>query len=115
MNKSTHSDQSVTCPLCGQTVPIKSHPSPAWRSMLPHNHNGEQCPGTGRGLAEARELAGSPDLGDANRPQVHVHTDDNPDEVRCFYEVPDALARRIQPQGDRRTFAQCLADLMGTP
>lgn len=48
------------------------------------------------------------------RSTVHVHTDHNPDSVRVFYEVPDALAKRIQPAGDRRTFTQCLADLVET-
>lgn len=26
--------------------------------------------------------------------------------------VPDAIVQRVQPEGDRRTFAQCLADLL---
>lgn len=47
----------------------------------------------------------------AERPRIFVHTDHNPDLVSSFYEIPDAIARRIQPPGDRRTFAQCLADL----
>lgn len=54
-----------------------------------------------------------PTVGQSERPQIFVHTDHNPDEIRTFYEVPDAIARRIQPYSDRRTFAQCLADLAG--
>ena len=49
---------------------------------------------------------------DADNAVVYVHTDHNPDEVRSFYEIPDALARLVQPTGDRRTFAQALADLV---
>lgn len=46
-----------------------------------------------------------------DRPTIHVHTDHSPDKVRTFYEIPDAIARRLQPDGDTRTFVQCLADL----
>lgn len=46
------------------------------------------------------------------RPRVHVETDHNPDEVRGFYEIPDALAQMVRPEGESRTFAQCLADLL---
>ena len=46
-----------------------------------------------------------------DRPQLIVHTDHNPDEIRSFYEIPDAIARLVQSTGDQRTFAQCLADL----
>lgn len=45
------------------------------------------------------------------RGELYVHTDHNPDEVRVFYEVPDAVAALIRPAGDPRTFAQALADL----
>lgn len=48
--------ESVCCPICGQAVAIKDHPSLAWRTMLPHDHDGELCVGTGRGLTEAREF-----------------------------------------------------------
>lgn len=47
-----------------------------------------------------------------DRPQIIVHTDHNPDGVRSFYEIPDATARLLQPDDDRRTFVQCLADLV---
>lgn len=46
------------------------------------------------------------------RPVVYVHNDYSPDDVRIFYEVPEAIARRIQPANDRRTFAKCLADML---
>jgi len=46
------------------------------------------------------------------RPQVIVHTDHNPDEVRSFYEVPGALVNLIRPSDDERTFVQALADLV---
>jgi hypothetical protein len=54
-------------------------------------------------------------MGQSERPVVQVHTDHNPDPVRCFYEIPDAVARRLQPDGDKRTFVQCLADLLDGP
>lgn len=47
-----------------------------------------------------------------NRPTVYVNADHNPDDVRCFYEIPEALAKRILPNNDRRTFAGALADLL---
>lgn len=31
-----------------------------------------------------------------DRPQLHVDHDFNPDEVRMFYEIPDALAAEIR-------------------
>ena len=46
------------------------------------------------------------------RPEVVVYTDHNPDEIRVFYEIPDAVARLVQPSGDLRTFVQCVADLL---
>ena len=46
------------------------------------------------------------------RPHVYVHADYNPDDIRTFYEVPQALSDRIQPEGERRTFAACLAALI---
>jgi hypothetical protein len=49
--------EKVTCPICGQTVAVNSHPSPAWRSMLLHDVGGERCPGSRRGLVEARDFA----------------------------------------------------------
>jgi hypothetical protein len=52
-----------------------------------------------------------PDDNSDDRPVIVVHTDHNPDKVRSFYEIPDALAQMIQPDGDSRTLAQCLADL----
>jgi hypothetical protein len=47
-----------------------------------------------------------------DRSQVLVHTDYNPDKGRIFYEIPNAIALRIQPDGDPRAFTQCLADLL---
>lgn len=47
-----------------------------------------------------------------DRPKVLVCTDYNPDEVRCFYEVPTEIYRRVLAKGDARTFAQALADLL---
>lgn len=49
------------------------------------------------------------------RPIVYVHTDHNADDVRTFYEVPEILARRLQPEDDERTFTQALADLLALP
>lgn len=49
---------------------------------------------------------------EGKRSHVYVHADYNPDEVRTFYEVPRALATRIQADGERRTFVECLADLL---
>lgn len=46
------------------------------------------------------------------RDRIFVHTDHNPDPVRSFYEIPDELARLVQPEGDPETFAQCLARLV---
>jgi hypothetical protein len=53
-----------------------------------------------------RRRAGEP------RGHIYVHTDHNPDKVVSFYEIPDEVARLVQPEGDRRTFVQCLADLV---
>ena len=47
-----------------------------------------------------------------DRPQIFVYTDHNADEIRSFYEIPSVVARLVQPEGEPRTFAQCLADLV---
>jgi hypothetical protein len=50
-----------------------------------------------------------------DRPQVHVDTDSNPDAVRAFYEIPDAVAQRIRSTGppeDKRTFVRALIELL---
>lgn len=49
---------------------------------------------------------------DDERPQIHIHTDHNADDIRTFYEIPRVIAEAIQPEGESRTFAQCLADLV---
>lgn len=46
------------------------------------------------------------------RGHCYVHADFNPDVVRTFYEIPREVARLIQPEGERRTFVECLADLL---
>jgi hypothetical protein len=45
------------------------------------------------------------------RPVVYVHTDHNPDDVRTFYEIPDALAERLR-RGcpDDWTMTRCIAE-----
>lgn len=43
---------------------------------------------------------------------VFVATDHNPDRVRTYYEIPDAVAERVRPPADRRTFVQALSDLL---
>lgn len=48
------------------------------------------------------------------RCHLYVCADFNPDEVRTFYEVPREVALRVQPEGERRTFVECLADLLPT-
>ena len=43
------------------------------------------------------------------RPVLMVHADYSEDDVATFYEVPKALADRVQPEGERRTFCECLS------
>lgn len=57
---------------------------------------------------EFHEIGASGDT----RPVLMVHADHSADDVRAFYEIPEAVTRLVQPEGDRRTFAQCLADLV---
>lgn len=56
---------------------------------------------------------------DRSRPRgkrVLVETDHNPDEVRSFFEIPQAIVDRVWQPDDSRTFAQALADLLeGVP
>lgn len=48
----------------------------------------------------------------SERPVIYVHTDHNADPVRSFYEIPDALAALVRRGDERRTFTECLADLV---
>jgi hypothetical protein len=50
-------------------------------------------------------------MSDDQRPCVYVHTDHNADDVRVFYEIPEALAQAVRNrEDDPRTFTQALAD-----
>lgn len=56
---------------------------------------------------------GEPTDGD-DRPMLFVHTDYSPDEVRCFYEIPDALVQAFADDRGNSTIAQALADILAT-
>ncbi len=45
-------------------------------------------------------------------PTIHVFCDYNPDEVKMFYEIPDALGKLIQSNDSDLTFTECLAFLI---
>lgn len=46
----------------------------------------------------------------SERARIYVETDHNADDVRSFFEVPEALVRRFWAEADDRTFTQALAD-----
>ena len=81
------------------------------------------CGGCGTGLTRAKNGLQCPTCRDPRsallppkgeaRPQLFVHSDYSPDDVRTFYEIPDAIAEQVRPgPDDARTFAQALADLV---
>jgi hypothetical protein len=49
---------------------------------------------------------------DDTAPCVFVHADYNEDEVRTFYEVPEAVAERVYATNSDLTFAEALAALV---
>lgn len=46
-------------------------------------------------------------------PTIYVSCNYNPDEVKIFYEVPDALAEMIRSVDAELTFVECLSYLVG--
>lgn len=60
------------------------------------------------------ELCASSDPEDEHLPNVYIHCDYNPDEIKRFYEIPDALVEAIRPAESRLTFAECLALMVDT-
>jgi len=65
------------------------------------------------GTSKLRELdRNGEDEEDGDIPTVYVFCDYNPDEVKMFYEIPDALAELIQPADSSWTFTECLALLV---
>jgi phosphate/sulfate permease len=64
--------------------------------------------------AEAAEAARSmaDDDEDDDRTQMYIHCDYNQDDIRSFYEVPDALRDLVKAHDPDRTFAECLSDLV---
>lgn len=80
-----------------------------WIAVMP-----EKAPKFSQAQAadQAREelLCASSD--DDDPPHVYVHCDYNPDEIKTFYEVPDALVEMVRPAESRLTFVECLAGLV---
>jgi hypothetical protein len=52
-------------------------------------------------------------MSDDERPHVYVHTDYNPDDVRTFYEIPEALVEQVRSIDPAMPFTQALSAIIG--